>query len=187
MYYNAMSEDLTVTPYRAVAYTRDPLPSDDDNQGFRSGSRWINTVTERVFICTRATINNAHWLCSTFPSANSELVTADLCTRNTLYTVACSFSYQGSATTPLVSVHVTARVNSENPVHTFDLRLVDTSNNDAVMAEVTGLTGIDAALRDLGTISNVPSGAALLELHARRSGTASNDTVQVTAVQIVYS
>lgn len=182
-----MSEDLTVTPYRAVAFTRDPWPSDDSNQGFRSGSRWINTATNRVFLCTSSTISSAVWLCATVPTANSELLTVDLCTHNTLYTAVCSFSYKGSATAPLASVHVAARVNSENSAHTFDLRLVDTSNNDALLAEVTGLTGIDAELRDMGTLSNVPSGAALLELHVRRSGTGSNDTVQVTAVQLVFS
>lgn len=182
-----MSEDLTVTAYRAVAYTRDPTTTDDEDQGMRPGSRWINTATHRVFICTRATLSNAKWFCTTIPSATTELVTADLCTRNTLYTVACNFTYPGSDVAPLSSVQVVARVNSENAAHTFDLRLVDTSNNDAVLAQVTGLTGIHATLRTLGTLSNVPTATAVLEVHVRRSGAASSDTVQVSVVQVVYT
>jgi len=42
--------------------TRDPLTTDNDALGYRIGSRWINTATNREFVLTSITLGTALWV-----------------------------------------------------------------------------------------------------------------------------
>jgi len=52
------------------AKTTDPAVSDDVNDGYDIGSRWINTTTDVEFVCTDTTASGAVWLKTTLVSAN---------------------------------------------------------------------------------------------------------------------
>jgi hypothetical protein len=45
--------------------TVDPTPTDDGASGYAIGSRWLNIVSDREFVCTSSSIGNAKWIATT--------------------------------------------------------------------------------------------------------------------------
>lgn len=69
MYIYAMSNEwLLITKGNAVIIgkhnleaTRNPVADDDERHGHGRGSIWINTLTDKAYICTNAATKAAHW------------------------------------------------------------------------------------------------------------------------------
>jgi len=52
----------------------------------------------------------------------------------------------------------------------YDLRIIDKTNGDAVICETTGKTNTAEQIIDLGTLSNLPTGQALWHLQVKKTG-----------------
>lgn len=61
----------------------------------------------------------------------------------------------------------------EDATRPGDYRLIDSTNGDAVVAEVTGLANETPGINSLGTLSNLAAGQAVWEFQVRRGGTGS--------------
>lgn len=145
----------------------------------------MNTSTGRLFVCTDPTESSAKWVCVTVPSAKYETIALDASTANTTYTVAGTFPFLGSESVILEGFQIIASADSANPAHTFDVRVVDVTNGNAVVAEATGFSGLAKQILDLGAVSNVPTTTAVFEVQVRRSGAASADAARVHSATIV--
>lgn len=81
IYYNSTSKTINIYngvswvditnisaayPANNLTSTTDPLISDNLSNGYRVGSKWINTLTNSVFLCTNATTSTATWKRITF-------------------------------------------------------------------------------------------------------------------------
>jgi hypothetical protein len=76
-----------------------------------------------------------------------------------------NFIYRGStAVGPITSVKSLSL--TDNAGKPTDIRVFDVTNS-LVIAEITGITDIVLTLQDLGTISNVPTGEAIMEVQMR--------------------
>jgi len=73
---NSITFDNTDTPYSGSdvssvlrelgvknnpSATTDPTATDDESQGYRAFSRWVNTTTDEIWICLDATTGSAIW------------------------------------------------------------------------------------------------------------------------------
>jgi hypothetical protein len=102
------------------------------------------------------------------------------------YVLKAKFKYAGSAVVgDILSINVNAWKNSAGGA-TGEIRIVDATNADAVIAELTGITSIDEdGNLDLGTISNLPVGSATFELQMGRSAGAAR-TLFCSSIELVY-
>lgn len=165
-----------------------PGVGDDSSAGYSVGSLWIDTTNDVAYRCLDASAGAAIWRATT----GAHLTAAGRhSTTSSVYTLVPfgSVLYAASATRTVRSAKIIAQLTSNNAAFTFDARLVDVSNNDAVLAEATGLSGGSKQVFSLGSISNVPSsGYAILELQVRRSGTTTGATrIVVYSLDIEYA
>lgn len=179
--------DDTTPVYRAVAATIDPTSSNDEQENWKVGSRWANTTTKRIFECTDASAGSATWTCSTMPSAGMEILSLNGNTSDTFYTFVGAFPFAGTAVVGLQSLHVVASVDSPNTSFTFDVRVIDHTNSNAVVAEAVGLSGDNMQIHDLGALSNLPTTAAVFVLELRRSGTPSSNIATIFSLRLTHS
>ena len=64
-----------------------------------------------------------------------------------------------------------ASINTASAGFTFDIRVIDYDNSGAVVAQRTGISGMEKKIYDLGTIANVPDSDHIFEVQINRSGT----------------
>ena len=100
-----------------------------------------------------------------------------LSTSNAAYTTMARFVYEGSIDvgTPIVMKIIAATPDATS----YDLRIFDVTNT-LTIAEVTGQVNTTPVVVDLGTISNIPTGAAVFEVQLLRTGTG-GQTAEVSA------
>lgn len=105
-------------------------------------------------------------------------------TRAPNYTKVIRFIYPGSDSCGIIDyVEVLSRMNSG--ITSYDIRLVDKTNN-TIMAEVIGLTNTTDSANDLGTISNIPTNKAVLEIHIKVNGANGNSFVYIDNAVIYH-
>lgn len=170
-----------------LAASAAPSASDDANAGYAVGSLWVDTDAGRVYQNVDASAGAAVWRQLSGGQLHAAM---NFATASSVYSVAPhgTLLYAGAPTRTIVSAHVVASINTAAPGFTFDVRLVDASNSDNVLAEATGLSGAQKAIHSLGAVSNVPSGNALLEVQVRRSGTVSGpERAFVYAILVQYA
>lgn len=81
------------------------------------------------------------------------------------------------------AVKVIKKASSANPAHS--IRVVDTTNDNAVIAEVTGLTSTTQDIAGLGTLSNLSASEAVWEIQFKRDD-AGAVSIDVICVQIQF-
>ena len=111
-------------------------------------------------------------------------------TTSSVYSVAPNGTvlYPGFSGQTITSARVVACIDTDTSGYTFDVRLVDSSHSDSVLAAVTGLSGSAKAIYSLGAISNVPTSDAMLEVQVRRSGTTSGtERAAIYALLLEYA
>jgi hypothetical protein len=98
------------------------------------------------------------------------------------YTTVASFSYPGSSSSAIDSVTVISYMDSG--ITSYDIRLFDATNSLEIC---TGnFSNTSEQINNLGTISNVPSGDAILELQARRNGGSGNKNATIEDFTVNY-
>ena len=174
--------------YKCHTYTVDPTNMDDDTKRYKVGSRRANTQTGRFFVCTDATTSNATWICTTVPNAFYDHMTISPSpTNSTTYESAASFTFVGTTTYNLASISVVAAVSSADINVTFDLRVIDVTNGNNVIAEAIGLHSQTKTIFDLGPLTNLPASSAVFDIEVRRSGTANADTVALYSALLTFA
>jgi len=81
------------------------------------------------------------------------------------YDTICSFIYQGSDVIGAISA--VKAIGRTSAAATAGIRIIDATNGDLVICEVTNVTNTTDAIIDLGTITNVPTGEVMLKLQAK--------------------
>jgi hypothetical protein len=104
-------------------------------------------------------------------------------TKNSTYTTVGTFGFAGSNEIGVPSV-LRAIIGVEDAT-SLDARVQDITNNQTI-AEVTGVTDAFPTIVNLGTISNVPTGAAVWELQIRRNTGTGNQQVRASSLALVY-
>ncbi len=150
--------------------TTNPAVSDDSVAGYAIGSRWFNTTLLQEYVCVSASAGAAIWKPTT---KQFEQVYFPASTNSATYVVAGTYLYRGASYRTIKSIRVIAAHSTTTAGYTFDVRVIDYDNSGALVAEVTGLSGTSKAIRDLGTISNVPTSDHVFEVQIKRSGTTS--------------
>jgi len=166
-----------------------PTASADSNAGYDVGSLWIDTTNDVAYRCVDATASNAVWRASTGGGHLS--ATGNFSTTSNVYMLVQfgSVLFAAAGTRTILNVKAVAQLTTASGGYTFDMRLVDISNSDAVLAEVTGVGASTKQVFSLGTVSNVPtSGDSILELQVRRSGTVTGpERIIVYSLDIEYA
>lgn len=99
------------------------------------------------------------------------------------YSTYASFEYRGSDIVGAIeSIYVIAGASSGSPAHS--VRIYDATNAQ-VIAEITGATTVAQALESLGAIANLPTGAAIFDIQAKRDA-AGAVQFQLSALTIKY-
>ena len=150
--------------------TTNPTVNDDTTAGYEIGSRWFNTTLLQEYVLMSSTTGAAVWKTTT---REYDQVRVESSTNSATYVVAGTYLYRGAAHRTIKSIRVIAAHATATSGYTFDVRVIDYDNSGAVLAEVTGLSGTSKAIRDLGTITNVPTADHVFEIQVRRSGTTS--------------
>jgi len=94
------------------------------------------------------------------------------------------FIYPGSSINPLNVSRILVNADAD-PGVTYKLRIYDVTNGNE-LATVTANTNLTPQIIDLGTLSNVPSTDALLEVHAARTAGSGTNGVVYHSVMLEY-
>jgi hypothetical protein len=81
-----------------------------------------------------------------------------------------SFTYSGTIMFNLTSIHVIAKHSSASD---YSVRIYDLTNAK-VICEITGQTNSVKAIKNMGTLSNLPTGESIWEIQGLRTGNGSN-------------
>lgn len=101
------------------------------------------------------------------------------------YSEISSFVYGGSTSWGnIVQILLLSENGSDTGNKKYDVRLYD-ATNATVIAEVLAIQYDGLGIQDLGTISNVPTGQAVFEVHVRKSGTISS--VRMETISLRFS
>lgn len=148
--------------------TSNPTVDNDSTELYTVGSRWVNTTTNDEFVCTDATDGEAVWKPTT---ARLEQVAVEYVTKSKTPVVARTYLFRGSSIRGIKSIKAIAAINTSSAGFTFDIRVIDYDNSGAVIAQRTGISGMEKKIYDLGTIANVPDSDHIFEVQINRSGT----------------
>ena len=81
------------------------------------------------------------------------------------------------------AIKVIKKASSGNPTHS--IRVIDTTNGNAVIAEVTGLTSTTQDIADLGDLSNLSESEAVWEIQFKRDASGAVN-IDVICAQIQF-
>lgn len=85
-------------------------------------------------------------------------------TLSNVYEAVATFEYEGSSLIgPINYFDLNTKTELDN---TYDARIYDSDNNK-ILAEITGLNNQEFQIIDMGSISNIPQSKSILELHVR--------------------
>lgn len=105
---------------------------------------------------------------------------------STTYEKMGSFKYGGSDQIGIIN-YIDVISHKDSSLTSYDIRIYDQTNN-LVITERTGLTNTEEVVNDLGTISNIPTAEAVLEIQAKRTGgSGKNKNVYIDQAIIYYN
>ncbi len=167
-----------------------------ENVKFLNGDVIFNQSGNAVTLTSAATAPRT----LTLPDASGTLVTSDIVTSpglyipmtydqnnassSTEYVALGRFIYPGSTAWQLSGVKVLTRMDFG--ITSYDVKLQDITNNNTI-AVVTGLTFTADGITDMGTLSNVPSTQATLEVQLKCTGGNGTQYAYLTAAQFYNS
>jgi len=162
--------------------TAAPTATDDSAAGYTVGSRWINTTTDKEYVCLDSTATSAVWTETTQAGGASSYYQTVLFSDGTNpWTESASVTYKLMGCIMYPGSTVTGSLTKISAIlflgagTDLDIRIYD-STNSQVIVEKIDITDSTATIHDLGTISNVPTGEAIfnIELLATGSGRKAN-------------
>lgn len=144
-----------------------PIPAKvRDNEDFDKFHRWNGSTWEEVSNTPGKKKSKALNFALAGQS-NTNTVDAFLQVSSSSYTVIFQFIFPGTDLLGNIE-DIFALYEVEDSTETGSIRIYDVDNSN-VIAEVTGLDDEEFMRKNLGTISNLPSGAAVFEIQAKTS------------------
>lgn len=144
------------------------------------GSSLTTAVTKLNFVgagVTASSSSGSEDVTVTVPggSGNSDIVMSTSGTTKpyiaeggTSYTVVAYVHYKGSiAEGTITAIKIIASM--DGATDTGSIKIYDSTNSLTIAENVNGISGTTAAIYDLGTISNIPTGAAIFEIQVKAS------------------
>ena len=95
-----------------------------------------------------------------------------------------TFKYGGSDNVGTINYIEVISYKDEGPT-SYSIRIFDRTN-DLMMVEKTGLTNVTDQINSLGTITNIPTSNAILEVQAKRIGGSGNSKNIYVEEVIIY-
>ena len=166
------AHDNQAYPDSFVEKTTDPTVNDDENVGYEEGYRWLNTTTGVEWACADPSVGAAVWKRATYNKAINLLFTGrDYPYTRTLqdsYQLVGTFRFPGTDAAGVPSyLKVVAYLSNGTD---FDIKVIDAGNGGVTVAEVVDQTNASAAIIDMGTLSNLPTGESVFEVCALVTG-----------------
>jgi hypothetical protein len=163
--------DLT----RRAPRDRDPAATDDESYGYEPDDTWVNSSSGQCFVCSDATSSAAVWgssVCPTgvkdqlFEYSWSDGTFPSLSFKSVTFVIAAQFRFSGSdvAGTPtkMNTVSWSPAGGTQGCVRIWD------TTNSKLICQLDGIDNQFPEPLDLGTISNIPTGAAVFEVQVRQ-------------------
>lgn len=104
---------------------------------------------------------------------------------STSYQKCVAFKYAGSENIGTLD-YVEIIAYKDSSITSYDVRIYDKSNGN-IIAEKTGNTNDVSEIIDLGTISNVPTGASVFECQVRKTGGNNKKYVVIDEIMIYHN
>jgi hypothetical protein len=188
-----MSDALARAKKANLSATAGPTINDDVDLGYNVGSVWVDTTNGDSYICVDNTDGAAVWK-ATSPKGGGKSMVMSFAAGTDLSLITSTIGYELKAKFPfagtdevgdILEIHANLWKNSALEA-TGQIRIVDASNGDALIAELTGVTNLDEdVLLDLGTITNLPTTKSTFEVQMGRSAGA-NRIIECTSIELVY-
>lgn len=99
------------------------------------------------------------------------------------YLLVRQFVFKGSNTVG-VPTNIKVIAGSEIVDKGFDIRIFDSTNAN-VLAEMLNITTIGMIIRDMGTLSSIPTGESIFEIHMRKN-VSSGGTGKIASLEVFY-
>lgn len=191
--FGEIDTDATHAKNNNLSATTAPAVGDDSDDGYEVGSIWIDTTSGDSYICVDSSVGAAVWKATSPKGGGKSMILAfasgtdsNVSTNSIGYSLMAKFTYAGSDTVgSLTAIKVNAWKDTAGEAN-GEIRIIDATNGDAVIAELTGITSTDEDdVLGLGTISNLPTSAATFELQMGRSAGA-NRTIFCASIELEY-
>ena len=157
--------------------TTDPTVNDDADDGYTSGSYWINRTTDNIWFCVDSTVGAAIWKrmivsggqTSGVPSFSGSFYyssTPYLETNNNTWDTNASWSFEGTDTVQISSMVAVLSRSSTNG--TSYIRIYDATNNNTI-AEISYTSSSRSIYVDT-TLANLPTTRAIFDIQTYNDG-----------------
>jgi len=186
-------DDTNLAPF---SYPRPPEVTDDASKGVAVDDWWYDTLNDATYLCTDNTVGAAVWEESggteivqlakkgIFQVVMSSQSNPYASTSSADWAVLARFYYQGSDDIgPISKVQTVAAVVQGN--NTGSLQIYDATNLQVIAQATNIITGPTFVIYDLGTVSNLPTGPAVLEIRGARSAGAAS-TIGYSSVHMEF-
>ncbi len=172
--------------------TTAPTASDDSGDGYEVGSRWIDVSADKAYVCVDATATSAVWIETTQSGSIQTPIEISIggntapqfSTSSTSYVVATVFRFAGTTALGTPTAMKAIGFKDASPT-SWDVQIFDATNAN-IIATKTGNTGTASELVDVGTLSNLPTGAAIFEVQLKRTGGTGGSMVHAQTASIDF-
>jgi hypothetical protein len=169
-----------------LAATTAPTADDDNTLGYSVGSRWHDTTGSASYVCLSAATGAAVWKSTTAAASatiDQAIPFAKVNSKSDSYVTVGCFVFRGSSVmgTPS-SIHAIAGVQVASG---YSARVYDVTNSQTICEKVQGSESFPSVV-DLGSISNVPTGAAVWEFQLKRDGGTGNSDVEAASIDVRF-
>jgi len=104
--------------------------------------------------------------------------------KSTSYSRVVAFKYDGADKIGTID-YIDIISYKHSNITSYSARIYDKTNNN-IIAEKTGMTNDVEEIHDLGTISNVPTDKAILELQMKKVGGNNNNKIYIESLNIYH-
>lgn len=192
-YYNGANwlqlYDTVLNKFDATAA---PTANDDSGDGFEPGSMWVDVSADKAYICLDATATSAVWTETTQSGSIQTPIEISIggnaapqfSTSSTSYVVAAAFRFAGTTALGTPTAMKAIGFKDASPT-SWDVQIFDATNAN-IIATKTGNTGTASELVDMGTLSSLPTGAAIFEVQLKRTGGTGGSMTHAQSVSIDF-
>ncbi len=181
-------ENLKVNLAAVVA----PVATDDSAAGYAVGSRWIDTVTDKEYVCVDATATAAVWKRTTLETNNNKFIvsSAEQSINNTgIWVAVDQFIYPGSSITAANVDRIMVNAFTDIGTSSFDVRIVNITKTSGIpiVATSTGNVNTETSVINLnGQALDLPTVDDVFEVEVKKNSGDNTIFIRYFSVMMVY-